>query len=225
MKMENTTLNKEELTVVLLAAGTGERYKSKSPKQFSWFKGKPMIAHSLIVIKKILPFKELIIATQPCYQKRALQICKRYAPALVPTIRFCSGGKTRQESLFNALSIATGKTLLLHEAARPSASISLFTKLLEDKRENITLGIPIPFTVLEEEQGFISKLLDRSKLFNVQLPQKFNLQKLYDAHKKAREEHLEFTDDSSLLFYYKTPVTVLLGETSNVKMTYSKKDI
>lgn len=224
MEMENTTLKRNDLTLILLAAGKGERFKSKKPKQFVYLKGKPVIAHSLVVIKKLLPFKELIIVTNPIYQKKIKRICSIYCPSLLPYLKFADGGETRQASLLNGLTISTSSTLLLHEAARPFVTVNMFKKLLLDEEPNITLGVPIPFTVLEQEEGSISKLLTRDKLFNVQLPQKFDLQKLYEAHKKAKAEGKEFSDDSSLLFYYGTPVKVIAGEQSNIKLTYSKKD-
>ncbi len=215
----------QKLSVILLAAGKGTRFKSTLPKQFVKLNHKELITWSLIRIEKLLPFKELILGCESQYQKKIIRICKRHTPQLLPLLNFSQAGKTRQETVFNAVTLAQGETLFLHETARPCASLELYKKVLNDPFENITTAEEIPFTVLQKQQAedqkfYISAKLERDSLFNVQLPQKFNRKALLKAHQQATEESLCFTDDSSLLFYYGEKVKVIKGEPDNIKITH-----
>lgn len=221
-KKRETPPPKERQSVILLAAGKGARFKAKIPKQFMKLNGKPLIAWSLIPIAKQLPFDQLIISCEPSYQKAILKICQKETPALIPLIQFSQGGATRQQSVLNALEKCTAPSLLLHESARPCAPVALFQEIQNTPTENATCGEEIPFTVLKKETttNQIIEILVRDQLFNVQLPQKFNTAALLEAHKKAIVENRTFTDDSSLLFAYGNPVTVIKGSPSNIKITH-----
>ena len=66
----------------------------------------------------------------------------------------------------------------------------------------------------------ISDVLNRKELVNIQLPQKFEKEKLIKAHELARSENKTFTEDASLLYYYlKERIHCLNGKVYNIKMT------
>ena len=48
---------------ILLAAGKGKRFKSKTPKQFTKYKNKPLFMHSIDTALKSNLFKKIIIVT------------------------------------------------------------------------------------------------------------------------------------------------------------------
>lgn len=217
-----TKKEKLDCSVILLAAGKGNRFGAKKPKQFYRLKGKPLLAYSLKRLEEQLPFRELIISCNPLYQKMIEKIVKRYTPKLFPLMAFAAGGGTRQESVFNALLQCKGENILLHESARPCPSKGIFTRLIEAPEKNITLGAAIPFTVLKKnKKNEIETLINRDEIFNVQLPQRFDRLALLNAHQRAAHENRLFTDDSSLLFYYGTSVQVMEGEITNIKITHS----
>ena len=66
----------------------------------------------------------------------------------------------------------------------------------------------------------ISKLLERKKLVNIQLPQKFNRDQLLACHMKAMEEGCTFTEDAGMLYHYESaPIKVIEGKDYNLKVT------
>ena len=46
---------------ILLAAGSGDRFKSKIPKQFTFYKGKMMYEHSIDKAIKSKMFKNIVL--------------------------------------------------------------------------------------------------------------------------------------------------------------------
>lgn len=83
------------------------------------------------------------------------------------------------------------------------------------------LGYSVPYTIIEGGKK-LDRILDRSKLVNVQLPQKFSKSELLQAHEKAFREGFQFTEDASLLFYYeKSEIEIIEGSNYNIKLTES----
>lgn len=213
----------KNISAVLLSAGSGTRLNNTTPKQFLELNNKAIIVYSL---EKLLSFEqvnELIIA----YGKDQIQeleslIEEHISAEKRKIIKFVLGGKTRQESVYNAIQLTTNQTILLHESARPLASLDLFRQTIEHEAEALTTGTDIPFTVLKSTDNKISEILKREEIFNVQLPQKFNRDKLIKAHELAKAKNKEYTDDSSLYFDAGYTVSVIKGEDTNIKVTNPK---
>lgn len=110
--------------------------------------------------------------------------------------------------------------VIIHEAARPFVDVEDFNKLIDTPEENVMTGIPIPFTVIKGD-AYVSGLLNRAELVNVQLPQKFNTKLLLDVHKKAIAEGKQFTEDASQVYYYnpELKIRIIEGKDYNVKIT------
>ncbi|MCX8058978.1 MAG: 2-C-methyl-D-erythritol 4-phosphate cytidylyltransferase [Spirochaetes bacterium] len=153
-------------------------------------------------------------------------------------LKFCYGGDIRQESIYNGLKIADEDKVLIYESSRPFITCNYFEKIISDPFENITYGDEVRFTVLEFENRvnlenqtqtynvsnkYINRILEREKLVNIQLPQKFKKNELMLAHEKAKRDKKIFTDDSSLLFYYGKDIKILKGNPENIKITYKEE--
>lgn len=211
---------KIQVSAILLASGKGTRFKAEIPKQFVLLEGVELIGWSFLRLNEISTISELIIGCEKQYQSRIMEICKRISPQLLPLIKFALPGNTRQQSVYNAVKQCSRESILLHESARPHASNTLFRRILNHPNENVTSALEIPFTVLKKENNKICGILKRDELFNVQLPQKFNRKALLSAHQQAAADQKEFTDDSSLLFYYGFEVATTEGEVENIKITH-----
>ena len=91
--------------------------------------------------------------------------------------------------------------------------------LIQCPEETATYGLDIPFTVLEGAT-YIEKNLERDRLVNVQLPQKFKTKELLNAHNIARLNGETFTEDASLYFhFYHSDIRILPGSEYNIKVT------
>lgn len=207
-------------SVIILAGGTGSRMHQSVPKQFIALAGKPMIMHTLERLERIDDIDEVIVSCHPQYKQLLEMHIAAYM--LKKSYKIIDGGNTRQESAYLGVKAAANENVIIHEAARPFVTTQEFTALMEDEAKNATYGLDIPFTVSVRTNDTITGLLERDKLINIQLPQKFDRASLLAAYEQAERDGLTFTEDTSLLYYYKkVPVKVLEGTPNNVKITNS----
>ena len=205
-------------TLLIMAGGQSTRMKNPTPKQFLLIGGKPIIIHTLERAEKIEEIEEIIIVSRKEHISKLEKYIEEYN--INKKIRFALGGETFQESAYNGLKLVKTKSVIIHDAARPFVLKKDFEKLINHASENVTSVYPIPFTVLTQENEKINGILDRSKLVNIQTPQKFNTKALLESHEKARNENRLFTDQSSILYYYtNTDIATIKGTSYNIKIT------
>ncbi|QUW21226.1 2-C-methyl-D-erythritol 4-phosphate cytidylyltransferase [Sporosarcina sp. Marseille-Q4063] len=207
------------ISLVLLSSGSGSRMENSVPKQYLSLGGKPIIIHTLERLAKVKEINEVVICCTEKYMEHIAQLIENHCPQL--NYKLVKGGKTRQESTWNGIQVCENESVMIHEAARPFVKIKEFERLAVEESENAIYGIEIPFTVLKGN-GQIDETLDREQLVNVQLPQKFNRDKLIDAFEQAHAQNKKFTEDASLFFEYNTndAVKILEGTVHNMKITY-----
>ena len=132
-------------------------------------------------------------------------------------IVFSTPGKTRQESSYNSLKRIANhgiKNVLIHDAARPFCTNLLIKKILIKLQKNDN---SIPFIEYSERKVIKSTKKD-AEVINIQTPQGFNYKKIFEAHKKFRNENLP--DDVSLIQKLNVKINFLKGEKTNIKLTY-----
>ncbi len=69
------------------------------------------------------------------------------------------------------------------------------------------------------DNDYIKKTLNRSELINVQTPQGFTREVIFEAYKYANENDLTATDDSQLVEALGIKIKVLYGNYENIKIT------
>jgi len=204
-------------TLLLLAGGVGNRMDSDIPKQVKLLKGKPMLIYSLHAAEKVDEFDEIIIPCPEDYLGMIKNVVREFG--IKKKIRFIVGGSTRQKSVYLSLLKNKSEKVVVHESARPLVRPEYFKTLINDPSENVIYGLDIPFTVLYRDKERVSGIIDRNKIFNVELPHKYNASVLLGAHKKAMAEAKFFTEDASLVFHYGNEVKILPGHYENIKIT------
>ena len=204
-------------SVLLLSGGKGSRMQESTPKQYLLLAGKPMIMHSIERFDRIADIVEIVIVCEPSYREVISQMAREYN--ITKNIVFADAGVNRQESVFNGLNAVCSENVIIHEAARPFVRTDEFLRLISDNEQNVTYGYDIPYTVLKGK-SFVDGILNRSELINVQLPQKFNVEMLLNAHKTAMKSADVYTEDASLLFdITKCSIKVMRGTSYNIKIT------
>lgn len=208
----------KKYSFVLLSGGIGSRMQNNIPKQYMLLAGKPVIMHSLEKADAIDLISEIVVVCSDDYKKTIMDMAEQYG--IRKTIIFASAGKTRQASVLSGLKKVNNDNVIIHEAARPFVKVENIEELINNSSDNAIIGSRIPFTVVEGNNE-VSGLLDRSKLINVQLPQKFQLKPLLESHLKAENDSMEFTEDASLLHYYQPEIkiSVIEGKDYNIKLT------
>jgi len=205
--------------MVILAGGIGKRMNKPIPKQFLILAGKPIIVHVLEKVEQLTDVERVVITCPAEYVAQTQTLLEHRNLAG----RFCciEGGQTRQESVYKGmLELGECENVVIHEAVRPFVTVAEFRVLIDSEYDNVIYGSRIPFTVLAGHE-YVEDTLERSRLVNVQLPQKFNAGQLKAAHDSARAEGRDdFTEDASLLFHYqRSQIRILEGSERNIKIT------
>jgi 2-C-methyl-D-erythritol 4-phosphate cytidylyltransferase len=195
-------------SVILLAGGEGSRFGTK--KQYILLGGKPLYMHSL---EKVLDLFEEVILVLPQEDLQKIKV--------PPKVKKVAGGKERQDSVFEGILEAEGDIVIVHDCARPFASRELFLKVSElGDFEGKICALPVRDTLKQVSEGMVIKTIDRTGLWHSQTPQAFLRKVLLECHFRARSEGFFATDDAMLLERYGYRVGVVMGEPTNIKITY-----
>jgi 2-C-methyl-D-erythritol 4-phosphate cytidylyltransferase len=195
-------------SIILLAGGGGSRFGTK--KQYLPLGGKPLYMHSL---EKVLDLFEEVILVLP---EEDLQKIK-----VPPKVKKVAGGKERQDSVLEGILEAEGDIVIVHDCARPFASRELFLKVSElGDFEGKICALPVRDTLKQVSEGMVIRTIDRTGLWHSQTPQAFLRKVLLECHFRARSEGFFATDDAMLLERYGYRVGVVMGEPTNIKITY-----
>lgn len=145
--------------------------------------------------------------------------------ALLPQekVSFVFGGKTRQESVQNAVdTIDDCDLLLIHDGARPLVTRDEILDTLHRAEETgaAATGVFVKDTIKVINDDYeITDTPDRSQLIAIQTPQIFRFDLYKQAMEKAKAQGGNFTDDCKLMENLGVPVSVVIGEYTNMKIT------
>lgn len=206
-------------SLVLLNGGIGSRVAAGQPKQFIRVNGIPIIVYSLVAADAVDEIDEIIVNYPEGWREDVEKLVIDYA--IKKPVTYVPAGATRHESVRNLLPHCKNEHIVLHETARPLISAADIRRLIADPHDNVSFMLPIPFTVapVEPETGKVTGSLDRDKLRNVQLPQKYRKADLAGAHDWAIREGVVFNEDGTLATVAGYDVYFIDGTDRNFKVT------
>ncbi|MCA1693111.1 MAG: 2-C-methyl-D-erythritol 4-phosphate cytidylyltransferase, partial [Actinobacteria bacterium] len=125
----------------------------------------------------------------------------------------------RSDSVRQALAAipVTADVIVVHDAARPLASPSLFAAVVAalDDADGAVPGLQLADTVKRVRDGQVIDTLDRAELVAVQTPQAFRA----GVFRRAHATGADATDDAALVEAMGGCVVVVPGEPANTKLT------
>ena len=209
--------------LIILAAGNSSRFRSNVGKPYQKIGGKSLIEINLIKAQKFKQIKKIILV----YNKKDLKLVKLLK---LKNVKLLVGGKSRQQSTFNALKFLTNhkgpSKVLIHDVARPNFSSKLLNSIMRNMKNSrsVVPKINIQDAIKQiidssKEEYIVSKR--RDSLFLTQTPQAFNLNEIYNLHKKNADK---YKDDDISLYMDLNRVKFIDGEKSNFKIT-DKSDL
>ncbi|MEX0945086.1 MAG: 2-C-methyl-D-erythritol 4-phosphate cytidylyltransferase [Balneolaceae bacterium] len=215
-------MDKQQLALIIPAAGAGERIGGDVPKPYLNLSGKTVLEHTLLRFKEVSGLGEVIVSTSPDYVERTRKILEQLYPNLICHV--VEGGKERQDSIRNALKKISGKTGLIavHDAVRPFVSREDIEKCIVEASRwgGAVLAIPAMDTIkIAGEKNEISKTPDRNLMWHAQTPQIFWAALLREAYDHAEQYHIKGSDDSSLVEKIGGKVVLVNGSSRNFKIT------
>lgn len=214
------------VTGILLAAGQGKRMKSNMAKQYLLLKEKPILAYTIEAFETSKIDQIIIVCPHKDIDYCKVEIVEKYNFTKVTKV--IEGGKERYDSVFQAL-LQCGDTdyVLIHDGVRPLIQREQINFCIENVKSYpaCVLGVPLKDTVkIVEQDGFVEKTLDRSRLWSIQTPQAFDYEMIFKAYKSYLSSGMtNATDDSSILeLFSNLKVKILMGDYSNIKITTSE---
>lgn len=204
-----------KIAVIIAAAGKGERIGKAVPKQFISIKGKEILEYTINVFRGIEMLDVFLALPEEFVDG---------AEAKYKVKKVVAGGKTRQESVYNAfkcIDVEQYKWVLVHDAARPFLSAQLLGKVLD---QTMISGSAVPVielsdTVKTVSEDKVTNTLERDTLRAVQTPQGFEYRILKKAFDRANDEDFTGNDESALLERIGESVYTVQGEKINFKIT------
>jgi len=206
----------KDTSVILLAAGASSRMGQ--PKLALPFGGRTALEHALLAFLQVedSPVLEIILAVSPQTQDLAAGLASQYG-ALLP-IRVCMGGATRGDSVFQALQLARGDVVCIHDGARCLVSWSVIQASIQAARAQGSGVAAIPCRdTLWQADG--AATLPREGFCAAQTPQSFSRARLVAAYEDAQKAGVAATDDAAIYSRLYGPVTFSAGDLANQKLT------
>ncbi len=194
------------------------------PKQFVRVNAIPTLVYSLVAADAVPPITQIVLNYPAGWLDDVRKIIDHYA--IKTAVTYGEAGATRHESVRLLLPLCDNEMVLIHESARPLVTPQDFHTLIADERENVSYMLPIPFTVapVDPKTRTVTGHLDRSRLRNVQLPQKFRRSTLIAAHESVEQSGIQFTEDATLCAVTGAEVFFIDGSERNFKVT-TKTDV
>lgn len=202
---------------IIVAAGSGTRMKADKNKLLLPLGGKTVIERTVDVFVHMKQIDEVIVVCR-AEDLDAMQ-------SLLPDekVSFVFGGKTRQESVRNAIEMIDAcDTVLIHDGARPLVTEEEVLATLEEAKRTgaAAVGVFVKDTIkVIDDDYVITDTPDRSRLVAIQTPQIFSFDLYCKAMRKAEGQKKDFTDDCKLIENIGVPVSVVIGEYTNLKIT------
>jgi 2-C-methyl-D-erythritol 4-phosphate cytidylyltransferase len=199
-----------DVSFLIPAAGTGERL-GMGPKGFLELQGRPLLCW--LADKALQVADEVLVAVPAAHVDEVAR--------MLPACRVIAGGETRHDSVALLAGAARGDWLLLHDAARPFASVALFRAALDAAREtgcSATLLDPeVP--VAEVRDGLLVEAHPPSAMGISQTPQVFSREAMCRMQTHATTDGCRPQSTMQLALLAGERVRAVRGEKINIKIT------
>ncbi len=211
-----------QVTVLLLAAGSGQRVGGGPPKQYQCVNHMPMVVIALNSLAK----ESRIRAVQPVLAENDeyFSLCMEGQSFPFDILPPVTGGPERAISMANGMATlpSDAEWVAVQDAARPVPSPLLLTRVLDAAYQHgaAAPGIPVHDTVkCVDDEGRVLQTLDRRVLRAVQTPQVARREWFAMAIASEKERMHRHTDDASMLEAAGFPVFISPGNVNNRKIT------
>jgi 2-C-methyl-D-erythritol 4-phosphate cytidylyltransferase len=187
---------------IVVAAGGGSRFGG--PKQYEVLRGRRVVDWARQVTLRACEGVVMVVPPDRIEHREP------GAHRVVP------GGDTRSASVRAGLAAVPDDVdiVVVHDGARPLASIEIFHRVIAAVQEGADAALP-GIEVADTIRSRAGGTLDRSELVAVQTPQAFRV----DALRRAHEGDPDATDDAALVEAAGGSVVVVDGEHRNIKIT------
>jgi 2-C-methyl-D-erythritol 4-phosphate cytidylyltransferase len=217
-------MEKKGFSVIILAAGSGNRMKSTIKKQYIKLDNKEILAYSIEIFENMSEVDEIILVVPPREIPEVKEkICDKYSYRKITHI--VEGGKERQDSVWEGLRMVNphNQYVAVHDGARPFVKKEKIRECLQvaQKVGASILAVPVTDTIkkVQKENNEIFETPERSSLWAAQTPQIFKKSLFLQGYRYAQQNDVKVTDDSMLIELIGEKISVVEGDYSNIKIT------
>lgn len=220
---------RENIWVIVPAAGTGQRMQSAIPKQYLTVHDQTVIEHTLAVLSQ-LPIQKIVVAIDKNDETFQKILEKNNIDQKL--IQVVEGGQERCHSVLNGLNALADTAqkddwVLVHDAARPCIQVATIFKLIEQLNNSHLasnssggiIAVPANDTLKQVENGVIANTLNRDKVWQAQTPQMFRYDILHSSLQQALNNSQSVTDEAMAVELAGYDVQICEGGRDNIKIT------
>lgn len=207
---------------VIVAAGKGLRAGQPLPKQFTQWRGKPVLRHAVEALRAGG------IGTIAIAIPDGAELLAREMLSDMEGIILLQGGETRQESVALALQGLALMQLvpvhvLIHDAARPDCPEQVIARLLHALKDTpgAIPALPVVDSLVHVDNGRMEASAPREQLRRVQTPQAFRFADILAAH-RAWDTDQTAGDDAQVLRAHGGAVSLVPGDERLHKLTFAE---
>jgi len=211
-------------TAIIVGAGKGERMNSKINKILLTLAEKPIIYPTIKVFEDSDLIDNIILVINKDDEGEIKNLVRQYNFKKIKKI--IEGGKERQDSVYNGLKAIENADnediILIHNAVNPFVDKKTIKELIEETKTHgaAVAAIKSEDTLKEvNEDNFVAKTLDRSKIWRMQTPQAMKYGLAKKAFEKAYKDNFYATDDVALIERLGEKVKIIETNKENIKIT------
>jgi len=193
-----------DLTLVLLAAGSSNRFELNVKKQWLRIGHDPLWKFVAQRLKKTEHFSKIIITAS----SDDIEFMRNYAD-----YTFVEGSDSRQKSLKNALAHVETEYVLVSDIARSCISEEFLKTIISKKSLSDSI---VPYLKITDTIVYKNETIDREEVKRIQTPQLSQTSVL----KNALDTNQEYTDESSAIVANGGTREFILGDEDAHKITY-----
>ncbi len=217
MKNEST----QQVIVLIVAGGAGQRFGGETPKQFLPLADQPLLLRTVAPFQEAASIDGICLVVPEAFQDTVSAECQSAGFDKVAWI--VAGGVERQDSTRAGFeTIPACEIVLVHDGARPLVGVDLIEQVVAGARKK---GACVPGVKVRETlkrvaaAGHVLTTVDREEYTTIQTPQGFRYPILAEALAGAAADGFCGTDESMLIERMGFPVCVVPGTADNIKVT------
>lgn len=194
-----------DIDLILLCAGNSTRFTNSVKKQWLRIGNEPLWLNVTKRLSSYYSFNKIIVVSH----KNELNYMQYFSDDYI----FVEGGKTRQESIKNALKHTNNKYVMINDIARACIEKETVLNLIENKEKASCI---VPVLDVSDTVIFQEKTINRDEVKLIQTPQLSNTRVL----NKALETSIEYTDESSAIKAINESIFYTKGSVNSKKLTF-----
>jgi 2-C-methyl-D-erythritol 4-phosphate cytidylyltransferase len=208
---------------VVVAAGRGQRFGGRIPKQYVKLLGRPVLSWSLGALLREPTIDGVVVALAPGDRR-----WRGLAESRDRRVSTCPGGVRREVSVANALEALADRAsdtdwVIVHDAARPCLASEDLARLIRTTRSDAVgglLAVPVADTLkCDDGHGRSACTAPREGLWRALTPQMFRYGLLTRALALCLERERAVTDEASAIEMLGLRPRLVRGRTDNIKLT------